>query len=77
MRAPPFYQEFSDQISSDPVVMRSSIDKAPATGNVELWLIGKHFRHLKVFFQELGSDGKVVWKAEATVNKSFLAAVNY
>ncbi|CAG5076942.1 Oidioi.mRNA.OKI2018_I69.PAR.g8593.t1.cds [Oikopleura dioica] len=63
-----------NQISSDPVVMRSSIDKAPATGNVELWLIGKHFRHLKVFFQELGSDGKVVWKAEATVNKSFLAA---
>ncbi|CBY42509.1 unnamed protein product, partial [Oikopleura dioica] len=63
-----------NQISSDPVIMKASINSAPATGNVELWLIGKHFRHLKVYFQHLSPEGKIIWKTEATVNKSFLAA---
>ena len=36
---------------------------------------GKHFRHIRVVFQEKDADGNCRWEAEADVNKVYLASV--
>lgn len=63
-----------NQISSEPVILKTSIDRDDAIGGSELWIIGKHFRHIRVVFQEKDADGNCRWEAEADVNKVYLAS---
>ena len=82
-----------NQISSEPVILKTSIDRDNAIGGSELWIIGmflstsgqlpvisflgKHFRHIRVVFQEKDADGNCRWEAEADVNKVYLASVSH
>ena len=85
-----------NQISSEPVILKTSIDRDDAIGGSELWIIGKslftsglfpvvfkswflgkHFRHIRVVFQEKDADGNCRWEAEADVNKVYLASVSH
>jgi len=62
-----------NQISSEPVISKISLDEGTVNGGQELWIIGKHFRHIRVVFSERVND-QTVWEAEADVNKAYLAS---
>uniref|UniRef100_A0A8C4NA53 RHD domain-containing protein n=1 Tax=Eptatretus burgeri TaxID=7764 RepID=A0A8C4NA53_EPTBU len=55
-----------------PEVLRKSLHSSLTTGGSELFLFGKNFfKGTRVIFQEDGTDGEMLWQAEAPIDKEF------
>uniref|UniRef100_A0A914D214 RHD domain-containing protein n=1 Tax=Acrobeloides nanus TaxID=290746 RepID=A0A914D214_9BILA len=57
-----------------PEVLKMSLSSAPASGNTELFIIGRNFdpRSTSVLFREYKEDGNLAWTAEAEIDKQLL-----
>ena len=68
--------DVSAQPTGQPEICRMSMTSAPASGGVELFVIGKNFlKGSKVFFRERDGE-EVMWSAEASYDSEFFHQVS-
>ncbi len=59
-----------------PELCKKSLTECSADGGKELFIIGKNFtRGTKVWFQQVASDGSIVWSAEAPIDQEYFHQV--
>lgn len=71
------FQTFLAQPPGVPEVCRKSLVSCPATGGLELYLLGKNFlKETRVVFCQR-QDNRTHWEEEVTPDKEFLQQVYY
>lgn len=67
---------FSAQPPGIPEICKKSLTSCPASGGLELFVLGKNFlKDTKVFFQQF-EDGRVCWEQAVVPDKEYLQQVS-
>ncbi|XP_044752311.1 nuclear factor of activated T-cells 5 isoform X3 [Coccinella septempunctata] len=61
-----------------PEISKKSLTSCPATGGLELFVLGKNFsKDTKVYFQQTNDDRTVVWEQSCVPDKEFLQQTHF
>ena len=66
----------SAQLPGLPEICKKSLSSCPASGDRELFIVGKNFmKGTRVIFSQSGPDGQVIWEKNAEIDLEYFQQV--